>query len=143
LILRVYAGMSESHGLLSRMTDRTRKVVHLSAAFSRRLGHREIDAQDLLDALAHMGGISDVVLSKLGYSKKEAPEPDSDAERRIEASECLRTIVAEAHEQARSLGHSYVGTEHLLLAMAQTNPSLVQHYHRVRAEILALLGHGI
>lgn len=135
--------MGDDCELLSRMTDRTRKVVRLSAAFSKQFGHREIDAQDLLDALAHLGGISDAVLSEMDYLKKEIPEPDLDAERRIEASQCLRAIVTEAHEQARLLGHNYVGTEHLLLALAQTNPALVPVPEMVRPAVLQILGHGL
>ncbi len=135
------AGMNEDDGLLSRLTDRTRKVVRLSAAFSHEAGHQEIEPQDILDALAHMGGISDVVLAETGYLKKQAPKAISDADRMIGASESLRVVITEAHEQARLLGHHYVGTEHLLLALAHTNPQLLPDPNAVRPCVLEILGH--
>jgi ATP-dependent Clp protease ATP-binding subunit ClpA len=135
--------MNDYPRLLDRMTDRTRKVVRLSAAFSRQFAHQEIEPQDLLDALAHMGGISDHILAELGYIRKELPEPIRDADRLIDASESLEPIVAEAHAQAHYLGHHYVGTEHLLLALAHINPELTPDARATRMLILEILGHGL
>jgi len=132
--------MSDDDGILARITDRSRAILRLSAAFSKQFAHREIGPQDLLDALAHMRGISDVVLAELGYPKKELPEPLPDADRMIGASESLKPIVAEAHEQARLLGHSYPGTEHLLLALAVTNPEVLPDSKAARSLVLELLG---
>ncbi len=132
--------MSEDPESLNRTTDRARKTVRLSAAFSKQFAHQEIEPQDLLDALAHMGGISELVLRELEYPRKEAPEPVADADRMIDASKSLMAILAEAHEQGRLLGHSYSGTEHLLLALAHTHSELLPDSNAVRSLVLEILG---
>lgn len=115
--------------------------MRLAAAFSKQSGHIAIEPQDLLDALAHLGGISDVVLAELGYRKKKRPTPNRDADQLFIASTPLAAIVAEAHEQARQLGHGYVGTEHLLLALAHKHPELILDGEAIRRQVRALLGH--
>ena len=135
--------MSEAEQSLKRMTDLARKVVRLAAAFSQQSMHQEIEPQDLLDALAHLRGISDVVLAEIGYPKKKAPNAISDADQLIAASASLGSIIAIAHEQARLLGHGYVGTEHLLLALAHTHPELLPDPQAVRPLILEILGQGL
>jgi ATP-dependent Clp protease ATP-binding subunit ClpA len=60
------------------------------------------------------------------------------------------TIMQRAQREAMSLGHSYLGTEHLLLGLLQSNGEGTEHlphllgvdHQRVRAAILALLGEG-
>ena len=62
-----------------------------------------------------------------------------------------RRIHAEAIEEARSLNHNYVGTEHLLLGLlrehdgvaAQVLMNLGLKLEDVREEVLNLLGHGV
>jgi ATP-dependent Clp protease ATP-binding subunit ClpA len=61
----------------------------------------------------------------------------------IAASASLGSIIATAHEQARLLGHDYVGTEHLLLALAHSHPELLPDPQAVRPLILDILGHGL
>jgi hypothetical protein len=112
----------------------------MSAAFSKKFAHDDIQPQDLLDALAHLHGISDVVLSDQGYARKALPKPLLDADRVLESSAHLRTIVTESHEQAHQLGHHYVGTEHLLLALMKTNPELMPDAKAVCASVLDVLG---
>jgi hypothetical protein len=60
-----------------------------------------------------------------------------------------RMVVVQAQEQARRLGHGYIGCEHLLLAVAGTSEpaSLVLQRHgvtrdRVEAEIVRIIGRG-
>jgi len=132
--------MSETPELLNGVTDRTRDVMRLSAAFSKRFSHQDIEPQDLLDALAHKGGISDVALAEAGYARKEGPKAISDADRVIGASASLKVIVTEARELARLLGHNYVGTEHLLLTLVRTNPELLNDPAQTRRNILRMLG---
>jgi ATP-dependent Clp protease ATP-binding subunit ClpC len=62
-----------------------------------------------------------------------------------------REAVISAQEQARDLGHDYIGTEHLLLALIASSGEGVAHqmlnalgvqHERVRADILAIVGPG-
>ena len=128
--------------LMDRMTDRSRNVLRLSAAFSRQFAHVDIEPQDLLDALAHLDGVSDAVLVRQGYAKKSPPPPLADADRLLDAAKLLQPIVAEAHNQATLLGHGYVGTEHLLLALLLTNPELTPDPRETRLSVLQILGHA-
>ena len=127
---------------LDGMTDRTRMVLGIAAAYSRQLAHRDIEPQDLLDALAQTGGISDHVLEEIGYKRKKLPVMFADAEQVACASETLRLIAAEAREQSILLGHDYVGTEHFLLALAYIKPELTLDYDAMRARVTELLGWG-
>ncbi|MGD9720159.1 MAG: Clp protease N-terminal domain-containing protein [Pirellulales bacterium] len=131
---------------LDGMTDRTRKVLRIAAAFSRQNGHSDIEPQDLLDALAHTYGISDHVLKEMGYQRKILPVMFADAEKADQvvcASETLPSMVAQARERSQSLGHDYVGTEHVLLALARMHPELTPDYQTLRARIVELLGCGL
>jgi ATP-dependent Clp protease ATP-binding subunit ClpC len=61
-----------------------------------------------------------------------------------------RQIVRAAQEEARSLGHGYVGTEHLLLALLRSDDRVVSRVvkslglteARIHAEVLRLVGAG-
>jgi len=61
-----------------------------------------------------------------------------------------RTVVVMAQEEARALGHPYIGTEHLLLALladpqtgaAHALTALGADQGRVREEVLAMVGPG-
>jgi ATP-dependent Clp protease ATP-binding subunit ClpA len=60
-----------------------------------------------------------------------------------------RTVVVDAQEHARKLGHHWIGCEHLLLALASTDGATGQALRhaditpeRVRAEILDMIGPG-
>jgi ATP-dependent Clp protease ATP-binding subunit ClpA len=61
-----------------------------------------------------------------------------------------RDFLGKAAVESRRLGHDYVGTEHLLLALAEDREGRAAHALRhlgvtaddVRADILALVGHG-
>ena len=70
------------------------------------------------------------------------PHPVVDADRLIETTAFLKGVFAESREQARLLGHSYVGTEHLLLALARTTPHLFSDSAAIRLKILRILGHA-
>ena len=122
------------------MTDRARRVMRLSAAFSRHFAHQSIEPRDVLAALAHKGGISDHVLADAGYAKKQKPRPIADADRILDAAEGLQPILGEAYEQARSLGHNYIGTEHLLLSLAKLHPELFPDANGIRRSVLDVLG---
>jgi ATP-dependent Clp protease ATP-binding subunit ClpC len=57
-----------------------------------------------------------------------------------------RSDVVRAQEEARALGHNYVGTEHLLLAFVAAGESLATKlgltYDGVLAQVLTIIGRG-
>jgi ATP-dependent Clp protease ATP-binding subunit ClpC len=116
--------------------------VRRAAAFCTRSAHEGIEPQDLLDALAHGDGISDAVLAALDYPRQHAPKPISipDAQRLIAVSETLANVLARAREEAQHLGHNYVGTEHLLMALLSTNTDLFPDPAEARRLVLQILG---
>jgi hypothetical protein len=134
--------MNELPELLNGVTDRTRDVIRLSAAFSMQFLHSDIAPEDLVDALAHKGGISDLALAESGYVRKERPKPIPEADHIIGRSATLKVIMTDARELARLLGHDYVGTEHLLLTLARTNPDLLHDPAQARRSVLRILGHA-
>ena len=61
-------------------------------------------------------------------------------------TEPARAVVALAHEEARLMRHSHVGTEHLLVALARTGDDVLALYgltgERARADVVRAIGMG-
>src|SRR5688572_4389256 len=118
-----------------RFTDRARKVLSLANQEAQRTGSAHVAPEHVLFAfLAEARGVGALLLTNL---KVDLPAARDAAERLI-APDGKRTgkvsdvqlplssdamqVVSQARQEARSLGHGYVGTEHLLLALVhQTN----------------------
>ncbi|MCD6105678.1 MAG: ATP-dependent Clp protease ATP-binding subunit [Thermosipho sp. (in: Bacteria)] len=66
-------------------------------------------------------------------------------------SERSAKVFVNAQEEAKELGHSYVGTEHILLAILKLNESSLKailenhgiNYSRIRNEIISIVGMGM
>jgi len=66
-------------------------------------------------------------------------------------SERSAEVFVNAQEEAKELGHSYVGTEHILLAILKLNESSLKailenhgiNYSRIRNEIISIVGMGM
>jgi dihydrodipicolinate synthase/N-acetylneuraminate lyase len=107
-------------------TDRARQVVLLAPEEAKRLGADRVSTAHLLLALARIpDSRAAQVLSRLGVSLegvRAAAEggQDGPAEDRVEAPQLTsqgKRAVMGVYEESRGLGHSYIGTEHLLLAL--------------------------
>ncbi len=141
-----------------RFTDRVRKVIYFARDEASRLQHDYIGTEHLLLGIVREGeGIAAKVLSKLDLDFEQIQQA---VENMVKASGGTLTIgeipftprakrVLElAIEEARLLGHNYVGTEHLLLGLiregegvaAQVLSELGVDRKRVREEVLKLLG---
>ena len=72
---------------------------------------------DLMASLADSGGLAVTVLSAAGLDPQDVVDELRGRQRSGGVAASLDEVAALAVEQARGLGHSYVGTEHLLLAM--------------------------
>ncbi|MCK4773693.1 MAG: AAA family ATPase, partial [Candidatus Krumholzibacteria bacterium] len=141
-----------------RFTDRVRKVIYFARDEANRLQHDYIGTEHLLLGIVREGeGIAAKVLSKLDLEFEQIQQA---VENMVKSSGGTLTIgeipftprakrVLElAIEEARLLGHNYVGTEHLLLGLiregegvaAQVLAELGVDRKRVREEVLKLLG---
>src|SRR5690349_18759366 len=144
--------------MFERFTDRARRAITLANQEAQRLGHDHIGTEHLLLGMVKEGsGLAAVVLrefkvdlvmvrkevEQLGHGPSKSPPP-----MKLQQTERCQRVLKYAIEEASSLGHNYVGTEHLLLgllrepegtaarALAKMNLMLDE----VRAAVLNLLG---
>ena len=113
--------------MYERFTDRARKAMQLAHEEAQRLKHKRIGTEHILLGLMKEGrGVAAVVLRNAGIDDQRVR---AEVERRTPASledswrnnfpftQDARQVIEHAIEEARQLGHNYVGTEHLLLGL--------------------------
>ena len=141
-----------------RFTERVRKVMYLAREEAGRLQHDYIGTEHLLLGIVREGeGIAATVLNNLGLDLDQIRQA---VENMVSGSGGTLTIgeipftprakrVLElAVEEARLLGHNYVGTEHLLLGLIREGEGVAARVlidlgadkKKVREETLKLLG---
>ena len=113
-------------GKIDRFTQRARRVLQLANEEAERLSHNYIGTEHLLLGIVkEESGIAGRVLRELGAKPDrvaEMVERMTGAGRRASASKLdltprTKQVLEYAVEEARKLGHSYIGTEHLLLGL--------------------------
>src|SRR5688500_6791035 len=148
----------EAHVMHDKFTELVRKVIYLAREEAARLQHDYIGTEHLLLGVIREGeGIAATVLNNLGVDLDHIRQA---VENMVSSSGGTMTIgeipftprakrVLElAVEEARSLGHNYVGTEHLLLGLIREGGGVAAKVllelgvdrKRVREETLKLLG---
>jgi ATP-dependent Clp protease ATP-binding subunit ClpC len=144
--------------MFNRFTERARKVLVLAKEEARRFNHDYIGTEHILLGLIREGeGVACAVLQNAGV--------DLDRLRieieKLVSSGSVGSVLGDipftprakkalelAAEEARSLGHNYIGTEHILLGLlreeegiaSQVLFSLDVDLKRIKEEIAALLG---
>jgi ATP-dependent Clp protease ATP-binding subunit ClpC len=126
---------------LERFTQRARRVLSLAHQEAERLHQREIGTEHLLLGLIQEeGGVAGRVLRELGLEEDRVKEmierivpPGRLFPERIQLSLGTEKVIQNAIEEARKLGHQYIGTEHLLLG-------LVRESEGAAADVLRRLG---
>ncbi|WP_315898285.1 Clp protease N-terminal domain-containing protein, partial [Bacillus paralicheniformis] len=111
--------------MFGRFTERAQKVLALAQEEALRLGHNNIGTEHILLGLVREGeGIAAKALQALGLSPdKIQKEVESLIGRGQEMSQSIhytpraKKVTELAMDEARKLGHSYVGTEHILLGL--------------------------
>jgi Clp amino terminal domain, pathogenicity island component len=143
-------------GTFERFTDRARQVVILAQKEARELGHGSVGPEHvLLGLLAEGGGVAAVALETLGISLEETRERVEEIAGRgedapagpIPFTPTARQLPEGALREAQRLGHDYVGTEHLLLALrgegdgvaARVLAALGADYAQLRERVLGVL----
>ncbi len=113
--------------MFERFTERARKVIILAREEAIRLGHNFVGTEHLLLGLIREGdGLAVAILKKLnvniGAVKAEIEKIVSAGSEFSPAGEIpftpqAKKVLEYAISEARSLGHNYIGTEHLLLGL--------------------------
>ncbi|MEA3509430.1 MAG: ATP-dependent Clp protease ATP-binding subunit [candidate division NC10 bacterium] len=113
--------------MFERFTERARKVIILAREEAIRLGHNFVGTEHLLLGLAREGdGLAVAILKKLNVNlstlKGEVEKIVSVGSQVSPAGEVpftpqAKKVLEYAISEARSMGHNYIGTEHLLLGL--------------------------
>ena len=115
-------------GMFTRFTDRARRVVVLAEDEARGLGHGFVGTEHLLLGLLAEGeGVAALALESLGISLEEARGRVEEIVGRGQGAPAghipftprAKKVLELSLREALQLGHSYIGTEHLLLAPAR------------------------
>jgi ATP-dependent Clp protease ATP-binding subunit ClpC len=141
-----------------RFTDRVRRVIYFARDEANRLQHDYIGTEHLLLGIVREGdGIAAKVLGKLELDFEQIQQAVESMVKptggtitigEIPFTPRAKRVLELAIEEARLLGHNYVGTEHLLLGLiregdgvaAQVLTELGVERKKVREEVLRLLG---
>ena len=143
--------------MFERFTEKAIKVIMLAQEEARRLGHNFVGTEQILLGLIGEGtGIAAKVLKSMGVNLKDA---------RVEVEKIIgrgsgfvaveipftpraKRVLELSLEEARQLGHNYIGTEHLLLGLlregegvaARVLENLSLDLSKVRTQVIRLLG---
>ncbi len=147
--------------MFNRFTERARKVIILAKEEARRFNHDYIGTEHILLGLIREGeGVAAAVLQKMGVSlenirleieKLVQPGPATQIIGDIPFTPRAKKALELAAEEARSLGHNYIGTEHLLLGLIREGEGVASQVllnlgldlNTVRNEVMELLGSAL
>ena len=144
--------------MFNRFTERARKVILLAKEEAKRFNHDYIGTEHILLGLIREGeGVAAAVLQNLGLSSEQIRleveklvqlGPSTIVSGDIPFTPKAKKVIELAMDEARNLGHNYIGTEHLLLGLiregegiaAQVLVNLGLDLGKVRQEVMELLG---
>lgn len=142
--------------MFGRFTERAQKVLALAQEEAIRLGHNNIGTEHILLGLVREGeGIAAKALYALGLSSEKIQKEVEDLIGRgqdttgsIHYTPRAKKVTELSMDEARKLGHSYVGTEHILLGLiregegvaARVLNNLGVSLNKARQQVLQLLG---
>lgn len=146
--------------MFNRFTERARKVIVLAKEEARRYNHDYIGTEHILLGLIREGeGVATAVLQNLGLGLENIREELEKIIQPGNTSQVLGDIpftprakkaLELAADEARNMGHNYIGTEHLLLGLLKEGEGVASEVlfnlgidlDKVRKEINNLLGMG-
>ena len=147
--------------MFNRFTERARKVIILAKEEARRFNHDYIGTEHILLGLIREGeGVAATVLQKMNVSldnirleieKLVQPGPTTQIMGDIPFTPRAKKALELAAEEARNLGHNYIGTEHLLLGLIREGEGVASQVllnlgldlNTVRNEVMELLGSAL
>ncbi len=132
--------------MYNRFTEKARRVLALAKEEARRLGHDFVGTEHIVLGILREGsGVAITVLKRLNIQADLIREATEEIVGRgphvlnfgdISFTPKARRVLELAMEEARNLGHNYVGTEHLLLGVLREKEGM-------GAQILSDMGIGI
>ena len=144
--------------MFGRFTERAQRVLALAQEEAVRLGHHNIGTEHILLGLVREGdGIAAKALTALGLSSdKIQMEVEAligrgqDGATTIHYTPRAKKVIELSMDEARKLGHSYVGTEHLLLGLIREGEGVAARVlnnlgislSKARQQVLQLLGNS-
>ena len=143
--------------MFERFTEKAIKVIMVAQEEARRLGHNFVGTEQiLLGLIGEATGVAAKVLKSMGVTLKDA---------RVEVEKVIgrgsgfvaveipftpraKRVLELSLEEARQLGHNYIGTEHLLLGLiregegvaARVLENLGVDLVKVRTQVIRMLG---
>ncbi|MFU8894262.1 MAG: ATP-dependent Clp protease ATP-binding subunit [Luteolibacter sp.] len=140
---------------MNNFTPRAQQVLALARKEADRFNHAYVGTEHLLLGLIKLGqGVAVNVLERMGLAldsvraeveKEVGTGPPQSAPGNIPYTPRVKKVLALANKEAKSLNHSYVGTEHLLLGLLREGEGVAARVlkrldvdiQRTRNEILA------
>jgi len=149
-------GERGSRGLFERFTERARQVVVLAQDEARALKHNYIGTEHiLLGLLREEEGLAARVLESLDITVEEVRaqvarivgQGDEVTTGQIPFTPRAKKVLELALREALSLGHNYIGTEHILLGLVRENEGVAARIlldfdadaEKIRNEIIRML----
>ncbi|MDI6758574.1 MAG: ATP-dependent Clp protease ATP-binding subunit [Candidatus Omnitrophota bacterium] len=144
--------------MFNRFTERARKVIILAKEEAKRFNHDYIGTEHILLGLIREGeGVAVAVLQNKGVSlenirleieKLVQPGPSTQIMGDIPFTPRAKKTLELAAEEARLIGHNYIGTEHLLLGLIREGEGIASQVllnlgldlDIIKQEIMGLLG---
>ncbi len=144
--------------MFNRFTERARKIILLAKEEAKRFNHDYIFTEHILLGLVREGeGVAAIVVQKMGLSLQQIrleiekivkPGSNTVISGDIPFTPKAKKAIELSGEEARSLGHNYIGTEHLLLGLIREGEGVASQVllnmgvdlDKVRQEIIELLG---
>ena len=143
--------------MFERFTEKAIKVIMLAQEEARRLGHNFVGTEQVLLGLIGEGtGVAAKTLKSMGVNLKEArAEVEKIIGRgsgfvavEIPFTPRAKRVLELSWDEARQLGHNYIGTEHLLLGLiregegvaARVLENLGVDLNKVRSNVIKMLG---
>jgi len=145
--------------MFQRFTDRARRVVVLAQHEARTLGHGYIGTEHILLGLIDEGqGVATTALTSMGISLEDMRQAVRDTIGRgaqppesghIPFTPQAKKVLELSLRESMQLGHEYIGTEHILLALIREGGGAAQvlagagvDLDRTRQQVIELLyGH--
>ena len=142
--------------MFERFTERARQVIVMAQEEARALRHNYIGTEHMLLGLLREGdGVAARVLGSLDVTIDEVRaevtrivgEGDSESQGQIPFTPRAKKVLEMALREALSLGHNYIGTEHVLLGLVRESEGVAARIlsdldvdpERVRTEVMRML----
>lgn len=152
-----YRGPSERIDLMDLLSERTKHTLQEAAGVAVEYKQRNIDSEHLLLALVKTDELTQRLLKDLGINIAQLQEyieslitPGTQQTNSVGMTPRAKQILQLAFQEARELGHNYIGTEHLILGILREGEGLAYQilkkngitHPQARQAVIKLVGEG-